>query len=73
MITYYVCRDVVRGAICSYKPGRTLLNRDGIFSDPDKARAAADLWNGKCSVAGVNYLVIPHRDDVVFECDHYEN
>lgn len=71
MVFYYLCRDVVRGANCSYPAGRTLLQEGG-FRTPEEAQARADKYNQFCNVAGVFYLVIPHRDDKPFEADHYE-
>jgi hypothetical protein len=71
MVFYYVVRDVVRGADCSYKPGRTLL--DCVQRTPEKARELADRFNRHCHVAGVFYLVIPHDDGEPFSCDHFEH
>lgn len=73
MVFYYIVRDVVRGADCSYKPGRTLLNNGPVNRYREDAQRACDRYNQFCHVAGVCYLVIPHRDDKVFVCDYYES
>lgn len=71
MVFYYLCRDVVRGANCSYPAGRTLLY-EGACRTREEAQQRADKYNRFCNVAGVFYLVVPHRDDTPFEADHYE-
>lgn len=70
-IAYYVVRDVVRGANCSYPAGRTLLRE--VFQYPEDARRVVAEYNAHCQVPGVCYLVLPHDEEVLVEADHYEN
>lgn len=70
-LTYYIVRDVVRGANCSYPAGRCCL-RD-VYTCPDQARAAAALYNQKCNVPGVYYQSLGMRDDQDVPCDYFEN
>ena len=72
MVLYYLVRDVVAGANCSYQAGRTLLREAG-FRFSDEARRVADNYNRHCNVAGVCYLVLPHPEDKPVQADHYEN
>ncbi len=73
MVFYYLVRDVVRGADCSYRPGRTLLDSGSIMRDRAAAQRHADRYNECCHVAGVFYLVVPHDDNTPFDCDYYES
>ena len=73
MVRYYLCRDVDRGANCSYKPGRTLLNDEPNFSFADDAQRMANRFNECCHVAGVHYLVVPWPEEKPFEADYYAN
>lgn len=68
MIFYYICRDVVPGSVCSYKPGRTLLY-EGACRTEQEAQQRADKYNRFCNCPGVTYVVVPHRDDKPFEID----
>lgn len=73
MTFYYLCRDVKPGAVCSYKPGRTLLNNAPISRTHEAAQQYADTYNRHCHVDGVRYVVLPHDDTVAVVCDHYES
>jgi hypothetical protein len=72
MIAYYIVRDVVRGASCSYPCGRTLCNSVAGFRFSEDAQRVADSWNRACGVAGVAYLVMAHEETEEFPCDQLE-
>lgn len=72
-IVYSIVRDVVRGSNCSYPAGRTILNREGTYTNPDEAKSRAELYNSKCLVPGVFYQSIGHDEMEVLEVDHWEN
>jgi hypothetical protein len=73
MIHYYIVRDVEPGAICSYKPGRTLLNNGPINRQQESAERVAERYNKFLACSGVRYVVVPHDDKEIFKCDYFEN
>jgi len=70
VIFYYLVRDVVLGADCSYRPGRTYV--DEVFRYSRDAQLRADQCNHFCGVPGVCYVVLPHDDNAPLPLDYFE-
>ena len=73
MTAYYLVRDVKSGALCSYKPGRTLLNLSPIFTMQGPAEELAAQYNHHCQIKGIRYSAVSCDDNDLFPCDYFEN